>query len=168
MLTRHYRRTFSPSQIKPPILAGIYGFRRASHWGVARPPIRCLLFQSEHKPGPQPRRLPVTSHPSWPCPTARACGLPPLQQRSSRLHPSSSGAHRVSSAALIAFASARAPAAPAARHQPPVLAVPYGAGLWPAGCRQSWPAAGRPQDRLGGCWWPPQPRGCIPDGTVAK
>ena len=29
-----------------------------------------------HQPGPQPRRLPVTSHPSWPCPTARACGLP--------------------------------------------------------------------------------------------
>ena len=25
---------------------------------------------------PQPRRLPVTSHPSWPCPAARACGLP--------------------------------------------------------------------------------------------
>jgi len=27
-------------------------------------------------------------------------------------------------------------AAPAARHQPPVLSVPCGAGLWPAGCRQ--------------------------------
>jgi hypothetical protein len=25
---------------------------------------------------PQPRRLPVTSHPSWLCPAARACGLP--------------------------------------------------------------------------------------------
>ncbi len=25
---------------------------------------------------PQPRRLPGTSHPSWPCPAARACGLP--------------------------------------------------------------------------------------------
>src|SRR2546428_2462297 len=25
---------------------------------------------------PQPRRLPVTSHLSWPCPAARACGLP--------------------------------------------------------------------------------------------
>ena len=25
---------------------------------------------------PQPRRLPVTSHPSWPCPAARACSLP--------------------------------------------------------------------------------------------
>jgi hypothetical protein len=24
---------------------------------------------------PQPRRLPVTSHPSWLCPAARACGL---------------------------------------------------------------------------------------------
>jgi hypothetical protein len=59
----------------------------------------------------------------------------------------------------------RAPAAPAARPQPPVL---DGAGLWPAGCRQRGPAAGRPQDRLGGCWWPPQPRGCIPDGTVAQ
>jgi hypothetical protein len=35
-----------------------------------------------------------------------------------------------------------APAAPAARHQPPVLSVPGGAGLWPAGCRQGWPAAG--------------------------
>jgi hypothetical protein len=30
----------------------------------------------------------------------------------------------------------------AARHQPPVLSVPCGAGLWPAGCRQGWPAAG--------------------------
>jgi hypothetical protein len=46
--------------------------------------------------------------------------------------------------------------------------VPYGAGLWSAGCRQSWPAAGRPQDRVEGCWWPPQPRGCMPDGTVAQ
>src|SRR5215510_8328051 len=54
-----------------------------------------------------------------------------------------------------------APAAPAARHQPPVLAVPGGVGLWPAGCQQDWPAAGRPRNRLGGCWWPPQPRGCI-------
>jgi hypothetical protein len=35
-----------------------------------------------------------------------------------------------------------APAAPAARPQPPVLAVPGGAGLWPAGGRQGWPAAG--------------------------
>jgi hypothetical protein len=35
-----------------------------------------------------------------------------------------------------------APAAQAARHQPPVLSVPCGAGLWPAGCRQGWPAAG--------------------------
>ena len=35
-------------------------------------------------------------------------------------------------------------------------------------CRQGWLAAGRPQHRLGGCWWSPQPRGCIPDGTVAK
>src|SRR5215831_21360965 len=34
------------------------------------------------------------------------------------------------------------PAAPAARHQPPVRSVPCGAGLWPAGCRQGWPAAG--------------------------
>src|SRR2546427_9652809 len=32
-----------------------------------------------------------------------------------------------------------APAAPAARHQPPVLSVPCGA----AGCRQGWLAAGR-------------------------
>ena len=91
-----------------------------------------------------------------------------FKRRSSRLHQpqliaSSSGAHRV-----CISPSPAAPAAPAARHQPPVLAVPYGAGLWSAGCRQSWPAAGRPQDRLGGCWWPPQPRGCIPDGTVAK
>ena len=35
-----------------------------------------------------------------------------------------------------------APAAPAARPQPPVLAVPGGAGLWPTGGRQGWPAAG--------------------------
>src|SRR5262249_61960347 len=34
------------------------------------------------------------------------------------------------------------PGAQAARHQPPVLSVPCGAGLWPAGCRQGWPAAG--------------------------
>jgi hypothetical protein len=34
------------------------------------------------------------------------------------------------------------PAAQAARHQPPALSVPCGAGLWPAGCRQGWPAAG--------------------------
>jgi hypothetical protein len=26
----------------------------------------------------------------------------------------------------------------------------------------------RPRDRLGGGWWPPQPRGCIPNGTVTK
>jgi hypothetical protein len=32
----------------------------------------------------------------------------------------------------------------------------------PAAC-----GAGR-LTRLGGCWWPPQPRGCIPDGAVAK
>jgi hypothetical protein len=32
-------------------------------------------------------------------------------------------------------------AAQAARHQPPVLSVSCGAGLWPAGCRQGWPAA---------------------------
>ena len=51
--------------------------------------------------------------------------------------------------------------------QPPVLAVRAGAGLWPAGCHQGWSAADRPRDRLGGCWWPPQPRGCIPNGTVA-
>jgi hypothetical protein len=29
----------------------------------------------------------------------------------------------------------------AARHQPPVLSVPYGAGRRPAGCIQCWPAA---------------------------
>ena len=60
---------------------------------------------------PQPRRLPVTSHPSWLCPAARACGLT-------------------------------------------------------AANRAGQPLAG-PRDRLGGCWWPPRPRGCIPNGTVA-
>ena len=71
-------------------------------------------------------------------------------------------------AALIAFESApaRQPQAPAAVTSHPSWPCPA-RGLR-AGCRQSWPAAGRPQDRLGGCWWPPQPRGCIPDGTVAK
>ena len=34
-----------------------------------------------------------------------------------------------------------APAAQAARPQAPVLSVPYGAGLRPAGCRQGWPVA---------------------------
>ena len=47
------------------------------------------------------------------------------------------------------------PAVPAARHQPPVLSVPCGAGLWPAGCRQGWPAAdagraGSPRAGVGG------------------
>jgi hypothetical protein len=46
-------------------------------------------------------------------------------------------------AARIAFESAPAPAAaPAARHPAPVLAVPCGAGLWPAGGLRGWPAAG--------------------------
>jgi hypothetical protein len=50
---------------------------------------------------------------------------------------------------------ARRGRAGAASHRSP------GAGA-PAAC-----GAGR-LTRLGGCWWPPQPRGCIPDGAVAK
>src|SRR6266481_2529594 len=54
------------------------------------------------------------------------------------------GARR--SASSVARAFVVAPAAPAARHQPPVLAVPGGAGLWPAGLptglASRWQAAG--------------------------
>jgi hypothetical protein len=40
----------------------------------------------------------------------------------------------------------------------------------PVACRLPTGLASREQAAgpAGGCWWPPQPRGCIPDGTVAK
>ena len=57
-----------------------------------------------------------------------------------------------------------APAAPAARHQPPVLSVPCGAGLLPAGLAGRWQAAAP----AGGILVVSAAQGCIPDGTVAK
>jgi len=64
-----------------------------------------------------------------------------FKQRSSRLNQPQSGSPPRAAPAACKQRSA-APAAPAARPQPPVLAVPGGAGLWPAGGRQGWPAAG--------------------------
>jgi hypothetical protein len=57
-------------------------------------------------------------------------------------------------ALAVAVTLRAAPAAQAARHQPPILSVPYGAGRQPAGGRQGWPWASAPAGgRLGGMEW---------------
>src|SRR6266516_775749 len=55
-----------------------WSHRRASLGAVplARAPLRCPPSRLQQPPPSSPSRLPVTSHPSCPCPTARAGGLP--------------------------------------------------------------------------------------------
>ena len=80
-----------------------------------------------------------------------------FKQRSSRLHQPQSGSPPRAAPAACKQRSA-APAAPAARPQPPVLAVPGGAGLWPAaGVGRLRHALARPAPggRRGACGPPP-------------